>query len=282
MPTTYAHWRFGQDCIQTLPDELQKIILEHIDFFNIGVHGPDIFFYDLKHHEIADFGSELHEIPSIGFFENTKEVYKAYEEKEEMLAYILGFISHFALDSTCHGYVERKKEVSQISHNKIEAEWDGHLIIQDNRFVNLVDRAESLKPTKRICRIISYFFPFEQEEVYYACKQQKKFIGLLNYTSPIRFHFFDGLLHILNKEDFRDLLISPKENYQCIDSNLRLDKLRKKATKLYPKLVSNYLNYLNGNTKQLNSYFEHNFEQWPDYQEIPILNLEKELQYNIK
>ena len=26
MPTTYAHWRFGDKCIKTLPDNLQTII----------------------------------------------------------------------------------------------------------------------------------------------------------------------------------------------------------------------------------------------------------------
>ena len=26
MPTTYAHWRFGDKCIRMLPDDLQNII----------------------------------------------------------------------------------------------------------------------------------------------------------------------------------------------------------------------------------------------------------------
>lgn len=282
MPTTYAHWRFGQDCIQTLPEELQNIISKHIDYFNIGVHGPDIFFYDLKHDEVSEFGNKMHDIAANGFFASTSEVYKAHEEKEEMLSYILGFISHFVLDSMVHGYVERKKEVSGVSHNRIEAEWDGHVIVSDNRMVNLVDRAESLKPNKKIAKIISYFFPFEENQIYYAIKQQRKFIGLLNYTSPLRYRFFDTLLHVLNKESFRDLLISPNEDIRCSDSNNRLDKLKEKAKELYPKLVSNYLNYINGNIKELDAYYDHDFGPWPNYQEIPILSLEEEVKYKIK
>ena len=47
MPTTYAHYRFGAECISVMPEQLQKIVNEHRALFDIGVHGPDIFFYDL-------------------------------------------------------------------------------------------------------------------------------------------------------------------------------------------------------------------------------------------
>ena len=52
MPTTYTHWRFGQECIDVLPDELKKIVNDHRDLYDIGVHGPDIFFYDQLHKDV--------------------------------------------------------------------------------------------------------------------------------------------------------------------------------------------------------------------------------------
>jgi len=45
MPTTYTHWRFGNDIICTLPDKYQNIINKHRHEFDFGVHGPDMFFY---------------------------------------------------------------------------------------------------------------------------------------------------------------------------------------------------------------------------------------------
>ena len=54
MPTTYAHYRFGDKCINTLPNNLKEIINNNREIFNYGVHGPDIFFYYncLKHNSI--------------------------------------------------------------------------------------------------------------------------------------------------------------------------------------------------------------------------------------
>ena len=65
MPTTYAHWRFGDKCIRMLPDDLQNIILNNRAIFDYGVHGPDIFFYYncLKHNEVNRYGSAMHDIP---------------------------------------------------------------------------------------------------------------------------------------------------------------------------------------------------------------------------
>lgn len=282
MPTTYAHWRFGQDCIKTLPAGIQEIIENNIDIFNLGVHGPDIFFYDLKHNDVAEFGSSLHQVSGKDFFENCKEVYKNNSEKDMMLSYLLGFMSHYTLDSMCHGYIEHKKEVSGVSHNKIESEWDGHVIVLDNRKVNLVDRAESLRPNKKICKVMSYFFPYDEKIVYGTCKYQRLFISLLNYVSTFRRNFMEWLMLRLHKNDYVDLLIDPIEDLRCIDSNLRLDKLKEKAVKLYPKLANNYMDYLNNKTNILDDYFSKDFEKGKDYLSIPVLSYKEELNYKVK
>ena len=281
MPTTYAHWRFGQDCIDTMPKELKEIVNNNLDIYNLGVHGPDIFFYDLLHGDVAKYGNVIHHEPSRKFFEKTKDVMEEHEEKDAMLAYCLGFLSHFTLDSLCHGYVERKKEVSEISHGKIESEWDGHVMMLDERMVNMVDRAESLRPNKEIAKVISYFFDYDEKVVLRTTKMHHMFIHLLNYVTPLKFDIFTWLLTQFKKYDYRDLFIAPIESEKCMDSNIRLDKLRNKARKLYPKLLKNYMDYLH-NDKPLPAYFNHDFEPWIDYQEIPVLSVEEELDYVVK
>lgn len=281
MPTTYAHWRFGQDCIDSMPDDLKEIINKNRDIFNLGVHGPDIFFYDLLHGEVPKYGDKIHYEPGRNFFEKSKKVMETHEEKDAMLAYCLGFLSHFTLDSVCHSYVNRKKEVSEISHNKVESEWDGHLMLEDGRMVNMVDRAESLRPNKEIARVISYFFDFDEKVVLRTTKMQHMFIHLLNYVTPLKFDLFQWLLNELKKYNYRDLFIAPVESEKCMDSNMRLDKLKVKAKKLYPKLLKNYMEYLR-NDKALPAYFNHNFESWENYKEIPILSAEEEIDFIVK
>ena len=281
MPTTYAHWRFGQDCIDSMPNDLKEIINNNRDIFDLGVHGPDIFFYDLLHGEVPKYGEKIHYEPGRNFFEKSKKVMEAHEEKDAMLAYCLGFLSHFTLDSVCHSYVNRKKEVSEISHNKVESEWDGHLMLEDGRMVNMVDRAESLRPNKEIARVISYFFDFDEKVVLRTTKMQHMFIHLLNYVTPLKYDLFQWLLNELKKYNYRDLFIAPVESEKCMDSNMRLDKLKVKAKKLYPRLLKNYMEYLR-NDKALPAYFNHNFESWDDYKEIPILSAEEEIDYIVK
>ena len=47
MPSTYAHYRFGQEVLKELPNDIKKIIIENKELYDIGLHGPDILFYYL-------------------------------------------------------------------------------------------------------------------------------------------------------------------------------------------------------------------------------------------
>lgn len=43
-------------------------------------------------------------------------------------AYLYGFICHFALDHSCHGYIEEKIQKSGVTHAEIEVEFDRMLL----------------------------------------------------------------------------------------------------------------------------------------------------------
>ena len=45
MPIFYAHHHFGEQVYKELPEELQEIIYEYYPQFQIGLQGPDIFFF---------------------------------------------------------------------------------------------------------------------------------------------------------------------------------------------------------------------------------------------
>ena len=46
MPSTYAHYRFGQEVRSGLPEALQALIRSNLDLYYLGLHGPDLLFYD--------------------------------------------------------------------------------------------------------------------------------------------------------------------------------------------------------------------------------------------
>ena len=279
MPTTYAHWRFGVDCIETLPENLQKVIHENRAIFDFGVHGPDVFFYDLKHPELPQYGHSLHQETGKSFFGNCAKVYKENsEDKEKMLAYILGLLSHYAFDSQAHAYINKKDLVTKsLTHNKIEAEYDAHLMRQDGKAIRTVNRAASLKPDKKDSEVMSRFFKFNAEDLYRTCKGQKLIIGAFySRTKTARFAK-DKIMRKFMSDSDADLLIQDKELESCRDSNLRIDKLKENALKLYPELVDDFLKAVNED-KELPDYFEHNFDPKPD-DTTPVLSYEEELNY---
>lgn len=279
MPTTYAHWRFGCDCIETLPEDLKKIIRDNRELYDIGVHGPDIFFYDLTHSNIPKYGSNMHHQPARGFFEECVKTYQENDSnKEAMLSFILGFLSHYALDSVCHGYINKKsRETANLSHNKIESEYDGHLMRLDGKAISRTNRAQSLKPDAFTSEIISRFFPFTAKEIRRTTSAQRLIISALNCKSNFKRNNLHKILNRLNKGDYADLIVQIKENGLCKDSNLRIDKLRAYALELYPKLADNICSAINNNQKLL-PYFDRDFDPMGD-DNSPVLSYEEELNY---
>lgn len=45
MPATYAHYRFGTEVLEKLPQSLQETIQRDRELYDIGFHGPDILFF---------------------------------------------------------------------------------------------------------------------------------------------------------------------------------------------------------------------------------------------
>ena len=95
MPSTYAHYIFGQQIRGRLSGYERKIIDKYPELFNIGLHGPDILFYYHLFHEnpVNQKGMAMHEQIAASFFRKCKE-YCQETGDEEALAYVFGFICH--------------------------------------------------------------------------------------------------------------------------------------------------------------------------------------------
>ena len=129
MPAAYTHYRFGRDVLRLLPPEKRQTIASHRALYDIGLHGPDILFYyrPLTANKVNAVGFGTHELPARDFFARAKEVCLRAPDGAA-LSYALGFVCHFALDVTCHGYIENKIAKSDVRHTEIESEFDRNLL----------------------------------------------------------------------------------------------------------------------------------------------------------
>lgn len=133
MPSTYAHYRIGQEVRNILGESERKVVEEYPELFLIGLHGPDILFYfaPLFNNQVNQIGYKMHGRPGKEFFKNAAEVIKQHQENDAYLSYVYDFICHFILDETCHGYIDEKIAASGISHTEIEVEFDRMLMVKD-------------------------------------------------------------------------------------------------------------------------------------------------------
>ena len=283
MPTTYAHWRFGDKCIRMLPDDLQNIILNNRAIFDYGVHGPDIFFYYncLKHNEVNRYGSAMHDIPYKDTLAQIKENFKKTENKDMALSYLLGFTCHFTLDSYCHGFIEKVDETTPYSHGKIESQFDRYLLIKDGFNPVTKSVTDMFHPDKKMAKVISGLFnKFDEDIIYKTLKDQKLYLNLLKDNSDIKRFFLTTAMDIAGVPSFKDLLITKENVEELKPVNIRLNKYFDMALKHYPVLADSLIGYLS-DKNELNTYFKHNFSFKEDYRNLEILPLDEELKYKV-
>lgn len=284
MPTTYTHWRFGDQCIKTLPENLMEVINNNRNIFDYGVHGPDFYFYYkcIKHNEVNQYGSDLHNKSGKSILKHFKENYKKINDKDKALSYILGFVSHFTLDSHCHSYVDRASEVTGFSHLRIESQLDKYYLLKDGFDPIKKNLTFSLKPTKKMAKVITALYNnYGEDIVYKSMKDFVFYLKLIKDNSDIKRKFLCKLMKKCNVENFIGLLIT-KEKYEGIEPLLlRLDKLYEKALSHYKELALNVVNYLN-DKEPLDDYFDNTFDDVEDYKSIPVLTLEEEKKYIVE
>lgn len=112
MPGFTTHYILGMKAYNDLPNNsLKYIISKYRWLYQLGLQGPDIFFYYipvLRHRDYRNVGSYMHEHHIRDFFANylrrLGEI-DSRQQREEGLAYFCGYLCHYIGDSICHPYV---------------------------------------------------------------------------------------------------------------------------------------------------------------------------------
>ena len=111
MPGFFTHYIAGQKVFDKLPENIQKIIADRKNVYNLGLQGPDFFNYfgaplksDVSIHRMAMM---LHE-RSVDEWMNLIYRYIAKQEdadKEIILPYFYGYLVHYAIDCAINPYI---------------------------------------------------------------------------------------------------------------------------------------------------------------------------------
>ncbi len=243
MPSTYAHYRLGQEVLKNLPAKEKRLIEQHKELFDIGLHGPDILFYynPLYPCRINKQGYNMHAKSARLFFEKAADELEYLNERDTQaaLAYIYGFCCHFALDVCCHGYIDEKIAIDGVSHAEIEVEFDRKLMIEDGYNPLTHSLTDHIHPLMENARIICKFFNYlAPEDVEKALQSMISYNKLLIAPSHIKRGLIYALLAITgNYKEMHGLLVNYKANPRCMDSTQRLHEYYASAVKMAQTLI---------------------------------------------
>ena len=258
MPSTYAHRSFGADVLTQLPESLQKKIEPYRALYDIGLHGPDLLFYykALQSNPVNRLGNAMHEQPGTVFFERARGVIRNAKNRDAALVYALGYICHFALDSTCHPYVEQYVRTSGVSHCEIETEFDNALMREDGLDPIKFFTASHIKPSRERAEVIVPFYEgVTVDETLAAMKGMITVHHLLQAANPVKRWVVLTGMRVAGKYEFmHGLVANPQPNPKCVQSSQKLEELYKTAVPLAVRLIEEYA----GN-KPLGAEYQHTF-----------------------
>lgn len=265
MPSTYAHRCFGADVLTQLPEALQKKIEPYRALYDMGLHGPDLLFYykALQSNPVNRLGNAMHEQPGTVFFERARGVIRNAKNRDAALVYALGYICHFALDSTCHPFVEQFTRESGVTHCEIETEFDNMLLRRDGYDPLTFFTASHIHPSAANARVIAPFYKDISEQT--ALESLKGMITVhkvLQASNPVKRWVVLTGMKVLGKYDgMHGLVANPQPNPQCTESNRKLDALYAKALPLAERLILEYVAKLDTD-EPLDAAYDHTFGEF--------------------
>lgn len=110
MPDIVTHYVFGEKVLDKIDKKYKVIVEKHRGQFDIGTQGPDPYFYRAfqpwkSEKSVNEFGHFIHSNNTGKFFIKAIDYIKVNGYEENQIAYLFGFICHFALDKTSHPYI---------------------------------------------------------------------------------------------------------------------------------------------------------------------------------
>lgn len=255
MPSFYAHYRLGKQVLPGLPGDVFQCVRRFRPLFDMGLQGPDFFFYynPVVKTAVGNLGDQFHRQSGQEFF--TRACAKA--DTEAGKAYLYGLLGHYCLDSTAHPFVNKMDETGQARHVALESEFDRYLMELDGLpDPHAQDLSAHAKLTRGECVTVAAFFPpvtpqNVNQSVHFMAfalrflsgKNRKRVRSLLNRVKP-------SLCDSLIPE-------APVEAYARMDSEL-LARFNR-AVRRYPALLAQLTAHMDGG-EPLGEDFGPNFE----------------------
>ena len=254
MPASYAHYRFGKQVLSALPPEGQQCVQRFRRLFDMGLQGPDFFFYynPVMKTAVGDLGGKFHSQSGREFFTRCA----AAADTEAGRAYLYGLLGHYCLDSACHPYVGKVVEAGQARHVALESEFDRYLLEKDGLVPpHTQDVSEHIRLTRGECVTVAGFFP---PATAYTVRQGVGIMSLVCRALTMKNRKLLQAMFRLGGEYASQLVMFTRPNHRCAQLIEPLEQLYDRALGRYAGLAAQLLDCLENGTP-LGSDFDADF-----------------------
>lgn len=240
MPSTYAHYRFGTQMLQGMPGDVRRTIQRFRQLFDVGLHGPDIFFYNspLLKTSVGFLGAKYHEQTGEDFFTRVCRNLRL-EPSEAGAAYLYGVLCHYCLDSLCHPYVRKSAEKGEVTHAQLETEFERYLLELDGKIPACSqDLSQHIRLTPGECETVARFYPpASAGAIKRSVKDMANFTKLFAAPEGMRRQVLEKGVGIVAKS-YADMLMTEKPLPLCAPYLPELMEKYEKAARRFPEMLT--------------------------------------------
>ena len=242
MPASYTHYRFGCQVFSMLPQALQDRIAPHRGLFDIGLHGPDVFFFTNPpvSNPVNRLGRGMHRQTG----QTVLRRFAALDDgSDASFSYVAGFLCHFALDSMCHGYVEQMT-AQGVSHPRLETQLDRSFLVEAGIDPVTADAAAHIVPSPAHARTMARFYPqFSQQTLQQALHNMIYWLRFLSAPNKPKRLLLQTVFRIIHAEhSFGAMVMTQIEDPACKQMVQQLRQLYAEALPLAAALISGWPN----------------------------------------
>lgn len=239
MPSTYAHYRFGLAMLDQFPGDSRRTIQRFRRLFEAGLHGPDIFYYQLPGVTKTSFlGIKFHEQTGQDFFQRACRSIRI-GKSEAAQAYLYGVLCHYCLDRVCNPYIKERCKEEKVSTLRLETELDRFLLETDGKTpVCEQDLSAHLKLTPGEWETVAKFYPPATSRVVKDSLKNMMFVlKLLATPEGARRTALSKGVRLLGK-DFAGAVMSSKPDPHCTGLTEGVMEKYREAEACFPAMLT--------------------------------------------
>jgi len=246
MPAIYAHYRFGNLILPGLRADVRGQILRHRRLFDLGLQGPDFFFYykPTADTPIGRLGHELHMRTGRDFFTEVCQNLRS-DSEEAVLAYLYGLLGHYCLDSVCHPFVDAVTASGTPSHTALESEFERYLMAMDGiRSPHSHRRSSYLKLAPAEFEPVSGCYPgVDAKQIGEAIRGMARITDLLTCGNALHRFLARRILGMISTQKM-GLIVPPAPDADASCYNREFYALYEQAMERYPELLEQLRDHL--------------------------------------